>query len=280
MSVKLIEVETFQKNAHEASHSIFDGKVFPKDNAYETLVSMDWSKLCQGFYEQKTLAEMNLELDPKGCLGRTALAAALVEEYFPDTRLQYAEVNRDYFRDMLLWQWRALYNNLLLPGDDWIEEFLIYEEPHSVLIVDGKQFDPLFCVYASQTGGSIEALEHPSITSFPLWEAMVAARMTSEAWLIQDKKRKLEKLREAERVCPGTAIVKQNLIEPLLDMGTVDGYDEALRGVRDLCDNRPTVRSFLALEEVFGERHRHSRKDLYDDVLWEILSNYVKRMIQ
>lgn len=266
------------EETREIARGVFEqhyGSMLPRSTPLNTLFSLNWEDLCDGDFGQGDMARMNLGLDPRSCLGRSALAVTIIERFFPEAEVKCAEVAQDMFRELLLQQWGKIYNTRNWPPDSWLEELLMYEEPHSIVMVDGKQFDPLFCVYAQRANCSVENLFHPGVIEFPAWEEIAAARMVSEAWLEPNPETKLEVLRAANEICPRTIIVRQNIVQPLLSTGRDEDFLEAWKITRALCDESPNVRGLMVLEDVFGEVG--SRKNEYTRDLWAMLVSCVRR---
>ncbi|MFA5961466.1 MAG: hypothetical protein WC848_02170 [Parcubacteria group bacterium] len=182
---------------------------------------------------QLQIATYNLELDGRGCLGKVAQAGAVVEKEFPEVKLMLGEVLEDFFCNILL---DILKKDPDQP-DSFFEELLMYEEPHSVLVVDGKQFEPLSIPFERD-------VSHPKIKALPFWEAVTASRLISMAWLEKNPYRKIRILAEAEKICPGMIATKENLSSYLL---LVDEEREAIKLAEETLSIRPTARSMYFL---------------------------------
>jgi hypothetical protein len=150
--------------------------------------------------DQRQIALFNINLDGRGCLGKVAQAGAVVEKEFPEAKIQFGEVLEDFFCNILLDMLKKNPDQ----SDSFFEELLMYEEPHSVLLFNGRQFEPLSIPFQQD-------ISHPKIKAFPFWEAVTASRMISEAWLEENPYRKIEILVEAGKICPEMVAIKENL---------------------------------------------------------------------
>jgi len=177
---------------------------------------------------QRQIAFLNLKLDGCGCLGRIAQAGAMVEKKFPDAKLMFGEVLEDFFCNLLL---DVLKKEPTQP-DSFFNELLMYEEPHSILLINGKQFEPLSVPYQMD-------VIHPKIAVLPFWEAVTASMMISKAWLENNPHRKIVILAEAENVCPGMIAVKENLASCLL---LLNRKQYSIKLAEEILVVRPTAR--------------------------------------
>ena len=216
----------------------------------------------QNTTDQKTLAKLNLELDGRSCLGRVAQAAAFVELRFPNAKVGYAEVLSDNLRrDMLAQVHEKLPNDPAL-RTEWLQEVLLYEEPHAVVLVDGVQFDPLSTVYP-------EEICHPKIQSFPTWGAIAASIVVAQAWLEDDPNEKLDILQEAETLCPGTTLVSENMVSAMI---LLEREDEAIPILKELLLRRPCARTLFSLWLITRNDHYRQLIDVeYTPYMMEIL---------
>jgi hypothetical protein len=177
---------------------------------------------------QRQIAFLNLKLDGCGCLGRIARAGAMVEKKFPDAKLMFGEVLEDFFCNTLL----DILKRESSQPDSFFEEFLMYEEPHSVLLVDGKQFEPLSIPYQQD-------IAHSKIAVLPFWEAVTASILISTAWVEHNPHRKVKILAEAEMICPGMTAVKENLASCLL---LLNRKQYSIKLAEEILVVRPTAR--------------------------------------
>jgi hypothetical protein len=182
---------------------------------------------------QFQIATYNLELDGRGCLGKVAQAGAAVEKEFPDAQLMFGEVLEDCFRNILL----DILKNEPEQPNSFFDELLMYEEPHSVLLVDERQFEPLSIPFQQN-------VSHPKVKTFPFWEGVTASRLISKAWLEKNPYRKIRILAEAEKICPEMIATKENLSSYLL---LVNEEQEAIRLAEETLAVRPTARSMYFL---------------------------------
>ncbi len=189
--------------------------------------------------DQRTVADMNITLSPKSCLGRVALAAALVEKYFKSAELRYGEVWQDGLRDEMLLLYKENPEDITI-----LEEVLIYEEPHAVLVCNGVQFDPIFTFIGRN-------LRHPVVQEFPVWEAIASSRFVSRAWMAEDMEEKSRNLSEAEKICPGTTLVMENLLGMYAAIGNIPA---AVDIGKKLLQRRPTARLFFSMYSLTFEK--------------------------
>lgn len=260
-----IEVEN-EKNIEEAkalAENIvrsMNPKTYP--NPEDALKNFPWNFDTDIEAIQKETAERNLKLDGRSCLGRTAQSAALVELQFPNSVVKYGEVLSDHLRrDMLAQVNENLPSDKKL-RDEWLKEVLMYEEPHAVIIVDGKQFDPLSTVYPVE-------INHPKIQAYPLWEGVASAMKISEAWLEEDPIEKLKILELAEKLCPGTTTVAENMAGAYVLLGR---EEEATNLMKELLIKRPNARALYFLWISTGdEQYRKRLDDEYTPYMHEVL---------
>ncbi len=179
----------------------------------ETLQNITFNVQVGQTIDQRRFAKLNLELNSESCLGRVALSAAIIEKHFPNANLQLAEVWKDWLANLML----------KLLQEDWsrrfdasfMQELLMYEEPHLILTVDNIQFEPLSIALGQD-------IKHPQIKTFPLWEGITASVLVSKAWLETDPSKKLKILNQAEKICPGLTLVQENMCTPLELLGQTD----------------------------------------------------------
>jgi len=181
----------------------------------ETLLKYPWEVPVDIFPTQADFSNWNISLDPCGCLGRTAISAAIAELLAPNKKVLAGEVLSDYLRGCMINQFVEKPPADPKVYEEWLRELLMYEEPHAVIVVDGVQFDSV-----SQKLGHL--FEHPRIQTFPIWNFVAAAMLVSHAILENDLKKKAWYLEEAETVCPDTQLVKENTIALYLLRGRED----------------------------------------------------------
>lgn len=272
-------VDTVKVIARQVAEAIIGPAFKPRSTLESTLQMIPWKELCAGNFSQPEMAELNLRLDPRSCLGRTALMVHISRTYFPDDfpKTRVAEVRSDFFRRLLLNQWGPLFHKDNLPPESWLAEILMYEEPHAIMVTNGRQFDPLFYVYSDETRCRTDFLRHPAVREFSPWEAITAFWMVSKAYQIQDAQKRLDLLGEAEIICPDTCLVRQFMVEPILSLDKINGENRARLIVRDLCHQSPSVRQLFVLETLFGEEH--NAKSTYGPDLWPLLEGHLLRRI-
>jgi len=169
------------------------------------LYSLDWDVPTGPPFPENKIALMNIHLDEKSCFGRSVKASVLAETFFPETKLYSAEVCEDFFRSMLVHG---------ATNEDWLDEtyvaeILQYESPHSIIVSNEQQFDPLFkCI-----SDNPQSLRHPSIFRYDLWQGLHCSYLVSEALLKRDGNPKscLTQLLIALELYPENILVKENL---------------------------------------------------------------------
>lgn len=220
----------------------------------ETLRTIDFQIERSSTMDQAQVAFWNQNLDKKGCLGRVALAAAIVEKHFPDAKLEAGEVWQDWLAAVMLSMLKEKPERRFDPS--FMQELLMYEDPHLVLIVDGVQFEPL----SLELGMDII---HPRVQAFPIWEAIAASILVSQAWMANDPSEKILILKEAERVCPGMAVTRENICEPLEMQGQIDQVIDVLKWV---LGRRPTARALYALSALTkDQKYYDALVDFYSE---------------
>lgn len=231
-------------------------------NPKDALMNFPWNFEQGTEINQKQMAEWNLVLDGRSCLGRTAQAAALVELQFPNTKVGYGEVISDHLREDMLDQ---VHRNL--PYDEklreeWLKEVLLYEEPHAVITVDSEQFDPLSTVYPVE-------INHPKIQSHSLWEGVASSIKIAEAWLENNPEKKLKILEMAEKICPGTTVVAENKAGALI---LLDKIDDAIDLLKEMLERRPCARTLFVLYLLTQDEQYKKRLDKeYTPYMIEVL---------
>ena len=206
------------------------------ENPLDTFASIEFRILVSQSVNQAEFAKLNLALDPRGCIGRTAIIAAIMEQHFPELNLEYGEILIDYFREVMLEKLGQ--KPELAKEPTFISELLMYEEPHGVVAANETiQFEPL-----SKPFGKL--VNHPEIKALPLWEALAASVSVSEAWLKDDPHEKMSILLKAEDMCPGLPMISENMIESLSLMGKTD---EAIELAKQCLQERFCARTLFLL---------------------------------
>ncbi len=196
-------------------------------------------------------AELDLELNIRSCLGRIAHAGAFVGLHFPMTETCYAEVLVDAQAQATLAKVHHGSPRDLDDVKELLQAVLIYEMPHAVLVLDKVQFDPLWTISPVETN-------HPKVKTYPIWEAVASAVMVSKAWLEEVPERKLMLLEEAEKLCPGTALVVEDKIQTLVELGRTE---EVIHLLKDLLVKRPTAKTLFDLYTLTRDKAYQGRLD-------------------
>jgi len=87
-------------------------------------------------YYLKPNGFMEMVMSAQDCVGRAVLAAGLIQA--ENLELQFGEVLKDWFANYLLQQ-----DNQPL---EVLKEVVYYEIPHAVVVINGKQFDPISAI--------------------------------------------------------------------------------------------------------------------------------------
>lgn len=251
-----MDVAEAQKLAYEQASKVnFRSGLSP----LETFLSIEFFIPRSQFVDQETVAKQNLELDPQSCLGRVAVIAAIMEQYHSKTSLLLGEVWNDYFKELMIRKLRIAPS--LADDPSFMQELLMYEEPHAVIVADGvQQLEPLSLEFG-------ELIKHPTVETFPLWEALAASATVSEAWLENDPSKRLVLLNQAEEVCPGLTLVIENMVESYELLGRLD---EAIASVRWALKRRPCARTLYVMHLLTKDPQFYER----------LVENYTDKIVQ
>lgn len=247
------------KEAQELAHRQAEKIEFEHGpTPFETFYSINFNIPRSQFVDQETIAKLNLELDPQSRLGRVAVAAAIMEQYHPAFPLSLGEVWDDYLKDLMFIK---LSNQPNMADDPtFMQELLMYEEPHAVVIIGDIQFEPLSLEFGAP-------IIHPRVEIFPLWPAIAASVTVSMAQFEKDPKRRLLILEQAEKTCPGLTLVRENTAELLELLGDLTG---AIEAVRWSLERRPCARTLYVMYLLTGD------KQCYD----KLVRTYTDKIIQ
>lgn len=235
------------KKARELAHKeSLNLKYEVNENPIKTLKTIQFNiPVESGSIAQKEIALKNIKLCQSSCLGRTAQSAAIIERHHPNCIIEVAEVWKDSFQCIML---QKLSKNPRHAHDkSFMQELLLYEEPHSILIIDGVQFDPLSIVFGTD-------IVHPKINTYPLWESIAASILIAESHLTNLTFKKLNILHRADTICPGLTTVAENIVEPYLSS---DNIDKAMKNLLWALGERPCARAlycayiFTAKQEYY-----------------------------
>ena len=229
-----------------------------KPSPLETLATIDFEMECAQTMDQSEVTLWNLNLDKRGCLGRVAQAAAVVEKHFPGVKIEIGEVWQDFLATLMLDMLSE--NRARAYEPSFMMELMMYEDPHLVLFVDGVQFDPL----SIELGHEIF---HPRVGKFPLWGAVAASMLIAKTHLEPDSEKKLILLDEAEKICPGMVTIRENRCEPLELLGRMD---EVIQTAKWCFKRRPCARTLYVL-------YHFTRDKKYLDIL---LEKYTKEVVK
>lgn len=229
---KVITPDALRWVAHGRADKLITVEVGPDPIA--TLRSIKWANRPQSVYDQAEVARANLNLDPRYCLGRSAVCAAVIEKYFPTTTVAALEVMQDMLRNLMV---QDLPSHSM--DESYVQELLSYEEPHFALLLGVYQYDPLESFFEQSV-----RIEHKQVRVLPIWKAIAAAVLVSYASFEISPSARLEVLLHAERVCPELLLIQENKVEPLIALGQTS---EALRILEHVLQERPHARCMFVL---------------------------------
>lgn len=267
----MITVEKVKQLAYdqlEKNFGIIDSEKICELSPKEALWNLDWQvPVNQGQVNQTQLLELNSQLDPSFCFGRTAIAGAFIEKYFPESQFLCGEVTQDLLARFMQEELRTLPIT-----DALLQETLNYEDPHTVIVVNGEQFDPIFV----QIGWSPEEFRgHVKVELSEFWPAMTAIHMVEQAKALVDSEQEIALLLQARAVC-NLVYVSEALVIAYLITGQNDLCRKELAIVNEF---RPTARSLFVASEVYGDQRCKNKffakypKELYL-FLQEEVKNY------
>ncbi len=208
-------------------------------NPIDALYALDWVVPFGPAFNENDIALFNINLDQRGCFGRIVRAAVLVEKFFPKSVVMTAEVLNDALRSLLLQQVES--DKVLWNDPTFIAELLQYENPHTCLEINGKQFDPLF-----KTIGNTR-MQHPAIMKHSLWEGMYSAYLVSIAHLQKSYTVKELILQKALEVCPEMILVKENLASNLLLADSDWAYRQTVGLLEEVIKSRKDAKLLFVL---------------------------------
>jgi hypothetical protein len=200
-------------------------------NPIEVLLSIKFNFKQAQTADQDEMIKANLSLADSSCLGRVAQAGAIIEKLFPLLRLEFGEIWQDRLASWLIEDLAKYPKKKLDPG--FMQELLMYEEPHAVLVIEGVQFEPLSNVLEIE-------INHPRVQSFPLWEGIASSYLVSLANTQTNQTKRLSLLDQAEKICPNTTLVKENQCESLESLGKLTELKDNLSW---LLERRPVART-------------------------------------
>lgn len=149
------------------------------------------------------MRRLNIMFDLQGSFARAALAVLLVETYFPGTEIKVIEVlKKKSIRDTL----KKLNDKDITDSETRInlaKRLIALEEYRIVLIVNGKQFDPLSCCVSGVT--------YPEDNSYNPWAALKVCQIVDMALRTEDLEERLRCLWSAQSYCPNMMMVEENI---------------------------------------------------------------------
>ncbi len=236
-------------------------------NRLTTLRSINWGKDARVNEENfQDLREWNL--DPNCHLGQLAISLEIAQRQFPQVvPIYFGEVRKGYVREQMLVEWKTTLRDKMLgphalPPNDWTRRFVASEFPHGVLVIEGKQYDPML----QKQEHSLNA-EHPLVFVFEPWMALSAARLVALSRTEPDSTERLKLLGHALKLCPDMLLPREERACILHGLGRME---EALEDVEFVLDHRILAGGMLFYEGITKEEHP-DRRAHYDDVLWELV---------
>lgn len=219
-------------------------KYTPDHTAMGTLRKFPWITPIDQFPDHDTNQGWNLELDPRSCLTKAALGVALMEKHFPNCEIELGEVLDDGFRRVMLERIRQAG----LPTDpkirtEWLVELLVYEEPHVVLFVNSRQFDPAWV-----TAG--RDFQHGDVRKHPSWQFVAAARTIAQIKLSTPAEERLQLLDQADALCPNViAFLEQRAVALFMQ----ERNDESASLMAQCLQKRTTARGLFMMWLATGD---------------------------
>lgn len=204
------------------------------------LYSLTWDIPNGPAFSEIEMARMNLALDERGCFGRALKATVLIEKNFPGETIQYGEVCEDYLRTLLVHgatseKWH---------DNTYVAEILQYENPHSVIVCGGKQFDPIFGFLSDEP----QKLAHPKVNMLDVWNGLYASYLISHGLLLfkenEDARSYLQFLVQAEQLCPGLLLPQENRASALCALGRLE---ESIAVAKQLAGKRKDAKMLFFL---------------------------------
>lgn len=245
-----------------------DFSVYDDYNDTFTVITRKMNLQCQTF-SQHEIAGFNDELDLSSCLGKLAIFAVIMEKYYPSHKLRFGEVRNDWFRNRML---EILKESPRMKYDtSFMQEILLYEEPHGILFINDKQFEPL-SYYMN------EQIIHPGVQEFSLWEAISSSRLVSRANLTRNLAQRLSILEEAEHICPETSLVAENMVGAYID---ADRYNDAIAKALWCHAKRPGARTLLVLYYLTeSDVYLEELNEIYTDQMIYILKGEIDEKLR
>jgi hypothetical protein len=225
------------------------------DNVLDALCQLQFAEASQGV--ELDFATLNLTLDPLGCLGRTTVAAAYVERYFPETSSMAGDVIDDFF-------WEILSHNRIQNIQEkqgYLEEILMYEDPHTILLVDDQQFDPL----SNMTGMHVH---HRNVEYYPVWDLAYSSMLCGVAGISHDVTIIEQALARASQYVQTIEVLYQKVRLGAL----LDNMDMVVENCDRIIAQKPSARALLTLYSVTGNNEYKDRLvNTYTESIFELI---------
>jgi len=217
-----------RKNVEKVNYKVLSGPL-------ETLKTVDLPFQLADTVNQEEIAKENLVLGLKSCLGQIAVCGAIMEKHFPKEKIALGEVWEDFFANIMAKKFRQNRDSQYDPS--FMREWLMYEEPHVILVINGKQFEPLSKFMGLD-------VEHPRVQAFPFWEGVAVSRLASVSNCEKDHEERLRLLDLAEEICPGMTLIRENRVQSLVELGMIK---EAVECLKWSVERRPNARKLWAI---------------------------------
>jgi hypothetical protein len=264
-----MNIEEYKEKSRQRFKN-FLGDITVKTTALDTLKNAQWSSFTEVSISESELANRNVDFDIESCLTRALLCVLITEKYFPESKIQVAEVCEDLCRNYML------QTALLIPvsWDDptFIEELLMYECPHFAVFVDGIQFDPLVLKHTHLPQ------QHPKVNILPeAWTALFAAYLVSVAHQKMKKNDIFEQgriLHFAHSLCPQLLVPQENLISFYSSMGDNKRLVAMCENIfRRRADAKMLWGSFMLTQDkkYYDEFFIHYNEKVFNHILSQIL---------
>lgn len=203
---------------------------------------------------------LNMILSPKSCLGRMALAGAFTEKYY--TSDVYAgDVIDDFFREAVSKDLSANVRKNPL----FLNDVILYEDPHTVLCVGDQQFEPLSKLFS-------DLIVHPKIQKYPLWDYVLCGMLCAVVNSTEDIVEKREILNKAK-----SSFVIET-IEVLYMDAMVTSLEDNFEGVLRICEKiierKKSARAKHTIYSLTGRFKDELEKEYTSEIFNFFRNNY------
>ncbi len=232
-----MQLEKFKEEARKKFQSL-DLMPLRYNNPIDFLYSLDWDISNELAFSEVKVACMNVDFNQGGCFGKSLRAAVLAEQFFPNEELFLGEVYEDFLRRLLVKgaskeNWKDV---------SYLDEILMYENPHTIIVHGDRQFDPLFQALLFPR----DLMSHPSVGKLPLWSGLYCSYLVSEAFIARTRsiKETFKILLTASAICPEMVLIKENLISVY---GLFQQFNEGIKLAKQVSFKRKDARTLFVL---------------------------------